>query len=142
MIRAEANTKALGSLYTGLSSVASGEAAREANREAERVLDGFVRAQFDRGVSPYGDRWDPPKDGGRPGDRTGTLRSKINVRAQGSRILLSAGGVSYAGYFTRGTGRMTAREVFPNAQDGLPRRWREAIEKAQRRAVSRKLRGR
>ncbi|MEK9833531.1 MAG: hypothetical protein VW453_13160, partial [Rhodospirillaceae bacterium] len=95
----ETNTKALGSLYTGLSSVASGDAARDANREVTEKLQGFVDRQFDRGVSPYGDAWKPPQDGGRPGVRSGDLRRAVKVRAQGSRILLSAGGVSYAGYF-------------------------------------------
>jgi phage gpG-like protein len=142
VIRVEANTKALGALYTGLSSVASGDAAKEANREVASVLQGFVDRQFDRGVSPYGDAWAPPQDGGRPGVRSGDLRGAITVRPQGSRILLSAGGVSYAGYFARGTSKMEAREIFPNASNGLPPRWRDAIEKAYRRAVAKRLRGR
>lgn len=142
MIRVEANTSALGAIYTGLSSVASGDAAREANRESATAIQGFINRQFDRGTTPYGDRWDPPKDGGKPGERTGILRDSIRVRAAGNRILLSAPGVFYAVYFATGTSRMTAREIFPNASNGLPTRWKEAIQKAHRRAVAKKLRAR
>lgn len=136
------DTKALGALQAALSTVASGDAARAIMREAAGELDTFVQEQFARGRDPYGVPWDPPKDGGKPGVRSGKLRGSVQVRAAGNRILLSASGVTYAGYFSRGTSRMAARPIFPDGSTGLPVKWRDAIEKAVRRNVAKKLRGR
>lgn len=141
-VRVEVDTKALAALALGLSTVASGDTARAITREIVGELDVEVRAQFQRGRDPYGVPWTPPKDGGRPGVRSGKLKGSVSVRAAGNRILLSAGGVSYAGFFSRGTSRMAARPIFPEASIGLPPKWKTIIENAVRRNVRRAVKGR
>jgi hypothetical protein len=128
-IRVETNTKALGSLYTGLSSIASGEVARKANSELASIYQGFVDRSFATGRGPYGDPWAPPKDGGRPGYRTGDLSRDAKVRPAGNRILLSTS-LDYAKYFVR-----SGRDIFPNASDGVPVKWKEAADRVHRKAV-------
>lgn len=141
-VRVETQTDALAALYMGLTSVASGETGRAIAREVAGELQAKVADQFARGRDPYGSRWDPPKDGGKPGVRSGRLQGAVQVRAYGPRILLSASGVTYAGFFSRGTSKMAARPIFPEASIGLPPAWKEIIEKAVRRHVKRAVRGR
>lgn len=141
-IRVETKTDALAALYTGLTSIASGETARQINREIAGELQARVQSQFDRGVDPYGSRWPAPKDGGKPGVRSGKLKGTVQVIARGPRILLSAVGVTYAGFFNYGTRKMAARPIFPERSIGLPPAWKAIIENAVKRNVSRKLRAR
>ena len=138
MIRADADTSALAALYTGLSAVASGELAARANREAAEGLQALVAQEFAEGRGPDGEAWPAPKDGGRPGYRSGALASAASVDAYGSRLLLRAPGVAYARFFTRGTRKMAARPVFPAGK--LPPAWKRVIQLAHRRAVERRLR--
>ena len=141
-VRVETQTDALAALYLGLTTIASGDVGRAIARDIAGELQAKVADQFARGRDPYGSRWDPPKDGGRPGVRTGKLQGAVQVRAYGPRILLSASGVTYAGFFSRGTSKMAARPIFPEASIGLPPAWREVIEKAVKRHVKRAVRGR
>ncbi|RTL09249.1 MAG: hypothetical protein EKK62_03150 [Acidimicrobiia bacterium] len=141
-VKVEVDTKALAALSLGLSTVASGETARAITREIAGELDALVREQFQRGRDPYGVPWEAPKDGGRPGVRSGKLKGSVSVRAAGNRILLSASGVPYARFFSRGTSRMAARPIFPEASIGLPPKWRDIIDKAARRYVRRAVKGR
>ena len=138
-VRVETNTDALASLYAGLTSVASGETARTIAREAAADIQGFLNDEFASGTDPYGKAWDPPLDGGKPGDRTGRLKGEARAVPLGPRIQLRASGVPYARFFTRGTKKMKARAVFPDSR-GIPPAWRRAIDNAARRVVARKLR--
>jgi hypothetical protein len=137
VIRPVTDTKALGALHTGFLSLASGEVGRRANRELAGIYHGYVRKQFDDGRSPYGERWETPLDGGRPGWRTGNLAKSAKVRAAGNRILLSASGASYAGYFVR-----SGRDIFPTSADGLPPKWKAAAERVYHTHIRKHLRGR
>lgn len=139
-VRVETKTDALAALYLGLTAVASGETGRAIAREVAGELQAKVSQQFDRGRDPYGSAWPTPKDGGKPGVRSGKLRGSVTVRAYGPRILLSASGVTYAGFFSRGTSKMAARPIFPEASIGLPPSWKEVIEKAVRRNVKKAVR--
>lgn len=141
-VRVETDTDALAALYLGLTSLASGDTGRAIARDIAGELQAKVDDQFRRGVDPYGSRWVPPKDGGKSGVRSGKLRGSVTVRAYGPRILLSASGVTYAGFFNYGTSKMAARPIFPERSIGLPPSWKAIIEKAARRHVARKLRAR
>lgn len=131
------DTKALAALQTAFRTLGGPEVGRRANVELAGVYQGYVREQFDSGRSPYGERWEPPQDGGRPGYRTGNLARSAKVRAAGNRILLSASGAPYAGFFVR-----SGRDIFPTAADGLPPKWKTAAERVYRRAVRVHLTGR
>ncbi len=138
-IRVELQTDALASLYTGLTSVASGDTAREIGREASAEIQGFIHDQFASGTDPYGKGWTPPKDGGKPGVRSGKLRGAAQAVPLGPRIQLRASGVPYARFFAGGTSKMVARPIFPDGR-GIPAPWKRAIENAARRVIARKLR--
>lgn len=135
-IRAVVDPRGLGALVTNLSTIASGEVARAANRELAGIYQGYVDRQFAQGRSPYGDKWPAPQDGGRPGWRSGHMGRTAKVRAAGNRITLSTG-ADYAKWFVRKRG-----DIFPNAADGLPPKWKEAADRVHRRAVAKKLRAR
>ncbi len=137
MIRPISDTKALAALETNFRTLAGGEVGRKANRELADVYTGFVKKQFDDGRSPYGERWEAPQDGGRPGWRTGNLGRSARARAVGNRIVLSASGASYAGYFVK-----SGRDIFPTSADGLPPKWKAAAERVYRSHVRKHLRGR
>lgn len=139
-VRVEVDTKALASLYTGLTSVASGETAREIARECAAAATGFVQESFASSRDPYGKKWPAPKAGNKPGDRSGALRGTSEAVPLGPRIQLRAG-VPYARFFFRGTKKMTARAAFPDSR-GLPPAWKKAFENAARRVAARRLRGR
>ena len=140
-VSVETNTKALAALSLGLSTVASGDTARKIAQDTAAALQARVDRQFETGRDAYGSAWDPPKDGGKPGNRSGNLKRKVKVRAHGARIFLSADGVKYAGFFTRGTSRMTARGIFPDT-NRLPAAWKADIEAIVRKHVRRTVRGR
>jgi hypothetical protein len=132
----DTNTTALGALQSNLTTVASGDTGRVIAKEVAADFEGRVKRGFQRGVSPYGERWPKPKKGNPPGRDTETLYKTVAVRAQGSRLLLSAAGVTYAGFFAR---RAT---FFPDAASGLPPAWKDATQAIARKHVARKLRGR
>ncbi len=136
LIKAIVDPRGLGLLEARLADVASGKVAREANKELAGVYQGYVDEQFAKGRSPYGERWDAPLDGGRPGWRSGDLARSTKVKAAGATIRMTAG-VDYARYFIR-----SGRDIFPNAADGLPPKWRTAAERVHRAAARRALRAR
>lgn len=127
-----ADTKALGALALALTTVASGDTAREIVREIAADFDGRIQRQFQVGRGPYGNAWPKPKKGNPPGRDTETLYGKVKVRPAGTRILLSAAGVAYAGYFSKHVGG-----VFPDRK--LPVGWKNAADLIVRRIVARKL---
>lgn len=132
----DTKTDALAALQSNLTAIASGETGRAIAKEVASDFDGRVQRQFKRGVSPYGEPWPKPLKGNPPGRDTENLFRHITVRAQGSRVLLSASGVTYAGYFAK---RAT---IFPDADSGLPPAWRDAAQQIARKHVARKLRAR
>ena len=140
-IRVEASTSALGSLYAGLTSLASGETRLQVGREAAGGLQGLLDGEFTAGRSPYGEAWRRPQAGNAPGRKSGNLAGHARVLVRGPRLIVSAGGVAYAGFFSGGTSRMEARPIAPTAGRGLPPAWRRVIELAARRVIERRLRG-
>lgn len=136
-ISVDVKSKALGALAAQLSTVASGDTARTIMSEIAADYGERVLHEFDTGRGPYGNPWPIPKAGNPPGRRTGLLFSRVSVRPAGNRVLLSAAGVTYAGYFARHAGG-----IFPDASIGLPTAWKAAADAIVRRNVARKLRGR
>lgn len=134
-IEVAADTKALGALAARLSVVASGDTARAIMTEIATDYQTKVLRQFERGVGPYGTAWPKPKAGNRPGRRTDHLFLNISVRPAGNRILLSASGVSYAGFFDRHVGG-----IFPDGR--LPAAWKASADAIVKRIVAARLRGR
>ena len=132
----DTKTDALAALQSNLTAIASGDTGRAIAREVAADFEGRVKRGFQRGVSPYGEKWPKPEKGNPPGRDTETLFKNVTVRAQGSRILLSAAGVTYARYFAK---RAT---FFPDADSGLPPAWRDAAQAIARKHVARKLRAR
>jgi hypothetical protein len=135
-IRVEVKTTALASLYLGLTTVASGDTARAIARDVATDFDGRVQRQFAVGRGPYGNAWPKPKKGNPPGRDTEQLVGAITVRPAGARVLLSASGVTYAGYFARHAGG-----IFPDASIGLPPAWKQAADAIVRRIISARLKG-
>lgn len=136
-ISVDVKSKALAGLAAQLSTVASGDTARTIMSEIAADFGERVLHEFDTGRGPYGNAWPQPKAGNRPGIRTGLLFSRVSVRPAGNRILLSASGVTYAGYFARHAGG-----IFPDASIGLPVAWKASVETIVRRNIAAKLRGR
>jgi hypothetical protein len=136
-IRVEVKTDALASLYTGLTTVASGDTAREIARECAGEATALVQQSFARSTDPYGKKWPRPIAGNKPGTRSGALRSSSEAVPLGARVQLWAG-VPYARFFFRGTVKMTARAAFPDAR-GLPPAWKRAFDLAARRVIARRL---
>lgn len=132
----ETKTAALGSLYLGLTTIASGDTARAIARDVAADFSGRVQRQFAVGRGPYGNPWPKPQKGNPPGRDTETLVKNITVRPAGPRVLLSASGVSYAGYFARHAGG-----IFPDASIGLPPAWKQAADAIARRIVAARLKG-
>lgn len=136
-IRVEVKTDALASLYTGLTTVASGETGREIARECASAATEFVQESFARSTDPYGSKWPRPLAGNKPGRRTGNLGGSSEAAPLGPRIQLRAG-VPYARFFYRGTSKMVARAAFPDGR-GLPAAWKRAFDNAARRVIARRL---
>jgi len=132
VITAVVNTKAVAALQARLSLVASGDTAREIQREVAKDINKKLDRQFAVGRDPYGRRWPRPKAGNKPGVRTGDLMRAKKAVPAGNRILLRAPGVPYAIFFQR------SRGIFPDA--GVPPAWRESIDRISRNIVRRKLR--
>jgi len=130
------DTKALGALQAQLSTVASGDTARGIMREIAADFEGRVIRQFAVGRGPYGNAWPQPKKGNPPGRDTERLMLNISVRPAGNRVLLSAGSVTYAGYFSRHAGG-----IFPDKSIGLPPAWKQAADAIVRRRVREKIKG-
>ena len=129
------DTKALGALAAQISVVASGETARTIMSEIAADFGERVLHEFATGRGPYGNPWPKPKAGNPPGRRTGRLFASIRVRPSGNRVLLSASGVSYAGYFDRHAGG-----IFPDGR--LPVAWKAAADAIVKRIIAARLRGR
>jgi hypothetical protein len=138
-VRIDTDTSAIASLYTALTSVASGDTGREIAREAAAGIQAKIDEGFARSRDPYGVKWRKPQAGNKAGTRTGKLRSSVRAVPLGPRIQLRAQGVEYAGYFHGGTSKMVARPVFPDSR-GVPDEWKREINNAARRVVARKLR--
>lgn len=134
-IRVAVDTKALGALQARLSVVASGDTAKTIMSEIAADFGERVLHEFDTGRGPYGNAWPKPKAGNPPGRRTGALLAGIRVRPSGNRVLLSASGVSYAGYFSRHAGG-----IFPDGR--LPVAWKASADAIARRIIAARLRGR
>jgi len=135
-IRVAVDTKALGALYLGLTTVASGDTGRAIARDIAADFEGRVHRQFQVGRGPYGNAWPKPQKGNPPGRDTEQLYRAITVRPAGSRVLLSASGVTYAGYFARHAGG-----IFPDASIGLPPAWKQAADAIARRIIAARLKG-
>lgn len=140
-VTVDTSTKALDALHARLSTVASGDTGRAIMREIAIELDAKVKANYSAGRDSYGVPWPPNVRPNRPGFRTGTLFGALAVRAYGDRILLSAGGVAYAGFFAHGHPRAKPRPIFPEASIGLPPSWKSTIERIVRKHVRRKVKG-
>lgn len=136
-IRVEVKTDALASLYTGLTTVASGETGREIARECAGAATEFVQDSFRSSSDPYGKKWPRPLAGNKPGRRTGNLQGTSEAVPLGPRIQLRAG-VPYARFFFRGTVKMTPRAAFPDGR-GIPPAWKRAFDNAARRVIARRL---
>lgn len=134
-IAAVTDTKALGALAAQLSVVASGDTARAIMSEIAADFGERVLHEFDTGRGPYGNAWPKPKAGNPPGRRTGALLAGIRVRPSGNRVLLSASGVSYAGYFSRHAGG-----IFPDGR--LPVAWKASADAIVKRIIAARMRGR
>ena len=144
-VRVETQTDALAALYLGLTAVASGDVGRAVARDIAGELPAKGAGQVAAGRDPYGSRWIPPKDGGRPGVRTGKLQGAVQVRAYGPRILLSASGGADAGLFSRGAPNRAGRPPFPGGPPTEPtgrstRRWRSEVSKRARNSVTSRAR--
>ena len=102
-------------------------------------LDRLVKAQFARGVDPYGRAWKPitlatkkrrkGRKGAPPLTDTSRLRAGTGVRVTraGARLQL---GAPYGYFHQVGTRNMPARRIFP--QFGLPATWRKVLRDAAR----------
>lgn len=109
---------------------------RMATKAAEGISDA-IQQQFDAGVDPYGEPWEPlapstlaRKQG--PGilDETSAMRDGIEVAPTGGAGV----GITFndkpdvAMYHQYGTARMPARKILP--EEGLPDTWERALADA------------
>jgi hypothetical protein len=131
-IRVETNASGLGSLYLRLVDLPR-DVQRDVVKDGAEKLQARVDSQFARGVDPYGVAWPRPKAGNPPGDLTGNLKGKARVIGRGTRIIMSAAGVTYAGFFAR------RAPIFPEQSIGLPPAWKSDLDAIALRSARRRL---
>jgi hypothetical protein len=108
--------------------------------EQADVAIGLVAEGFGRESDPYGKPWAPKK---RPDGRR-TLRGKTNRLVKWRKTFVNqhgygiASAAPYARHHQRGTSRMVARKMVPDAR--IPRRWSSAFSAVFHKRVNRALR--
>jgi phage gpG-like protein len=117
--------------------------AQTARGAADRI-SAQVQQDFDAGVDPYGDPWEPlaetTLEKGReppPLTDTGAMRASVDVRpGQGAGITFTIDDPAI--HHQYGTVHMPQRAIFPNRPD-LPDTWRRAISDASEEAFTKQL---
>lgn len=120
------------------------EVPSQAAREVSDAIGAEIELQFDHGIDPYGEPWEPlaqsTLDRGRsppPLTDTTEMRTGISVRPSsgaGVQITIDA---PYAGFHQTGTRFMPARKVLP--EGSLPDTWERAFADALDNAFERRL---
>lgn len=98
---------------------------REAAKEVKKAVRQLIREEFKERSDPYGHPWKPPKDGGRPMQRTGNLKNGflVDTAPTSEGISIQVGNeMPYIKWLQEGTAQMEARKTVP--VETLPDTWR------------------